>query len=107
MYTLIRAGLVHWITHINEEHRAARTGCNRYEEPWPKDIVEDAPLTCLVCLTTTDADVRRAERDDHVDRDIRERGDEVVGRCGAKHLGVLGDDARCAHCGYGHQMEFK
>jgi hypothetical protein len=107
MYTLARDGLWHRLTHINEEHRAARTGCGQYLEPQPKDVVEDAPLTCLACLTTTDEDIMRAEREQHVDRDIRERGDEVVMRCGSKHLDGVDDDARCVHCGYRHRMEFK
>jgi hypothetical protein len=107
MFTLERGGLVHYLTHINEEHRACRTGCGSYEEPWPQDIIEDAPLTCLACLTTTDEDILRAEREDYVDRDIRERGDEVVMRCGSKHLDSIVADERCKHCGYRHRMEFK
>jgi len=103
MYTWAdKCGVVHSITHLNEEHRAARTGCNLYAEPWPKNIIEDVPLTCLVCVTVTDEDIRRAERDDHVGRDIRERGDEVVMRCGAKHREQVDADDRCAHCGYRH-----
>jgi len=107
MYTLIRDGLVHWPTHINEEHRAARTGCGQYFEPQPAEVSEDAPLSCLTCLTTTDEDVMLAERVDHVDRDIRERGDEVVMRCGDNHLYHCEDDGRCSRCGYRHRMEFK
>ncbi len=106
MFTLERGGLVHYLTHINDEHRACRTGCGSYEEPWPRDIIEDAPLTCLTCLTTTDEDILRAEREDHVDRDIRERGDEIVMRC-SNHLYHVDDDGRCSRCGYRHKMEFK
>ncbi len=100
MMTWREGDVVHRVTHINEEKRAGRLGCGRYVEPWPKDIA-DEPVTCLMCAVVIDEDILRAERDEHVDRDIAERGDEVSARCGEQHREQVDANDRCVRCGYG------
>jgi len=100
------AGMSHWVTHINKEKRAGRIACGQYIEFWPPDVSEDAMLTCLICIGTTEEDVGRIERVENIDRDVNERGDDVVMRCN-NHLYHKDEDGRCSRCGYYHRMEFK
>lgn len=92
--------LVHQLSHINREKRAGRTWCGRYIEFWPNQLL-DAPVTCLLCIGEPQLDDLK-----NAQRDVDERGDDIVMRC-KLHLQVTLLDGRCSQCGYSHRMEFK
>lgn len=96
------AGMVHTLSHVNNEKRAGRTFCSRYVEFWPKDLVEDVAVTCLTCLV----EPTHSEVIERAQRDVDERGDDIVMRC-QDHLYHRDEDGRCSRCGYYHRMEFK
>jgi hypothetical protein len=115
MITWAEGAVVHHVTHVNPEKRAARLMCNRYVEFWPADVTEDLPVTCLTCIAEPPIDVeawrtpilagkvsekQRQYLQQNIQRDVDERGDEVVFRCGERHGSRRTSDARCAECGY-------
>lgn len=89
-------GLIHELTHVNEEQRAARTRCGQYIELWP-DAVEQAEYpTCLGCLGAPDIDVATWRK---AHEDVNERWQDVVRHC-TNHLYHRDEQGRCSRCGY-------
>lgn len=92
--------LVHEFSHLNRERRAGRTWCGHYVEFWPKDLVEDAVVTCLACIA-------RPGIVDTFDNPIaiQERWEDIVRNCGENRHNLRRDAlGNCVECGYGQPL---
>ena len=115
MITWNEGGVVHNVTHINKEKRAARLACTRYVEFWPRDVSEDETLSCLTCVSeppcvyegwpgplsgvTNMARVLAPSK--FIQQDVDDRWQDVVDRCGPRHRLKVDSNDRCTACGYG------
>lgn len=107
--------VVHNITHMNPERRAARIGCGNYIEFWPSEV-GDEPVTCLTCLAdlpiecsvwespilsgATCPEHEQLILSTNAQRTVDERWEDRVRAC-SDHLTYRDDHGACSRCGYG------